>query len=54
VAQKIDKVFVKESLQGKGPEYVLANAGIQTITFEGNTLDWPIERIKGENSVGVI
>lgn len=54
VAQKIDKVFVKESLQGKGPEYVLANAGIQIITFEGNTLDWPIERIKGENSVGVI
>jgi cation diffusion facilitator family transporter len=53
VAQKIDKVFVKESLQGKGPEYVLANSGIEIFTFDESMLDSAIDRIKDENLVGV-
>lgn len=50
VAQKIDKVFVRESLQGKGPEYVLANAGVQVITFEDKNLDPVVGRIVAEHS----
>jgi cation diffusion facilitator family transporter len=52
VAQKVDRVFVKEYLRGKGPEYVLANAGIQFVTFDENTLDSVVKRITDEHPVG--
>lgn len=52
VARKVDRVFVREDLRGKGPEYVLANAGVHIFTFEEDTLDSAVERIKDENPVG--
>ena len=40
VAQKVDKVFLllKDGLQGKGPEYVFADAGVETILTEAETV----------------
>jgi len=43
VSKKVDRVFVKESLKGKGPEYALANAGIEIIDCDADTLDAALE-----------
>ncbi len=43
VEQKIDKLFVKESLKGKGPAYVFDDAGVEVATTEYDHLeeiDW--------------
>jgi len=43
VEQKIDKLFVKESIKGKGPAYVLDDAGVKIATIEYDHLeevDW--------------
>ncbi len=37
VGQGVDVLLVKESLEGKGPSYVLADAGVQTRLIEANT-----------------
>ena len=38
VEQKVDLVLVRESLKGKGPEYVLADAGVELIFTEAISL----------------
>jgi cation diffusion facilitator family transporter len=50
VAQKVDVVQLKESLQGKGPVYVFRDAGIELRQTEASTLDEAIEAqlTKGE------
>ncbi len=44
VSQKVDRVFIKESLQGKGPEYVFANAGVAMESSESDTLDMALDK----------
>ena len=44
VSQKVDRVFIKESLQGKGPEYVFANAGVEMASSESDTLDLELDK----------
>jgi predicted Fe-Mo cluster-binding NifX family protein len=39
VSQKVDRIFVKESLQGRGPEYVFVNAGVEIVNHGYDTLD---------------
>jgi hypothetical protein len=34
----VDVLLVKESLEGKGPSFVLADAGVETRLTEANTL----------------
>jgi len=46
VQQKVDVVLLKESLQGKGPEYVFGDAGVETRFTAATTLTealaaWP-------------
>jgi len=43
VVQKIDQVEIKESLQGKGPEYVFADAGAETMQTEADTVSLVLE-----------
>jgi cation diffusion facilitator family transporter len=38
VAQKVDRIVLKEGLQGKGPEYVFADAGVEMIISEADTM----------------
>lgn len=38
VAQKVDVVLLKESLHGKGPEYVFADAGVEMVLTEAETV----------------
>jgi len=39
VAQKVDIVFVRESLRGKGPVYVFGDAGVEMQETEATTLE---------------
>jgi predicted Fe-Mo cluster-binding NifX family protein len=39
VQQKVDIVLLKESLQGKGPEYVFGDAGVEALLTTATTLD---------------
>jgi predicted Fe-Mo cluster-binding NifX family protein len=39
VEQKVDVVFLKESLQGKGPVYVFGDAAVEMRQTEADTLD---------------
>jgi cation diffusion facilitator family transporter len=39
IAQKVDVVLAQESLQGKGPEYVLHSAGVEMSEIEASTVD---------------
>lgn len=43
VAQKVDIVLVKQSLQGKGPVYVFGDAGIELRQTDASTLDEAVE-----------
>jgi cation diffusion facilitator family transporter len=43
VAQKVDVVLVKQSLQGKGPVYVFGDAGIELRQTDASTLDEAVE-----------
>jgi len=44
VSRKIDRIFLRESLQGKGPEYVFASAGVEIKTSEFDTLDLTLDK----------
>ena len=44
VAQKVDTVFLKESLQGKGPEYVFDDAGVAMQLTSAGTLTEAVAR----------
>lgn len=43
VVQKVDQVVIKENLQGKGPEYVFADAGVETMSSEADTTNLALE-----------
>lgn len=45
VAQKVDRVVIKESLQGKGPEYVFADAGIELILSDADTVSLALNEL---------
>jgi len=45
VAHKVDRVVIKESLQGKGPEYVFADAGVEMIHSEAGTVSLALDRL---------
>ncbi len=49
VSRKVDRIFIKESLHGKGPAYVFANAGVQVASTELNTLDSVLDRESAEH-----
>ncbi len=52
-ARKIDFLLVRENLAGKGPEYVLANAGVELILVEGPDKDpetLAMDALAGANS----
>jgi len=46
VAQKVDTVLLKESLHGKGPEYVFADAGVETVLTEAETVGEAMEEAR--------
>jgi cation diffusion facilitator family transporter len=48
VGQKVDTVLVKESLHGKGPEYVFANAGVEMNDVTTDTLVATLPVLKPE------
>jgi cation diffusion facilitator family transporter len=50
VSQKVNRVYIKESLQGRGPEYVLANAGVEMINSQSDTLERELEKALAECS----
>jgi len=39
IQQRVDIVLLKESLQGKGPEYAFGDAGVETLPMAAATLD---------------
>ena len=43
VGQKVDVVLLKESLHGKGPEYVFADAGVDMVLTEAETVGEAIQ-----------
>jgi len=45
VSQKVDRVVLKENLQGKGPEYVFADAGVEMILTEAETVSLALEAL---------
>ncbi len=45
VSQKVDRVVLKENLQGKGPEYVFADAGVEMILTEAETASLALEAL---------
>ena len=45
VSQKVDRVVLKENLQGKGPEYVFAAAGVEMILTEAETVSLALEAL---------
>ncbi len=53
VSRKVDIVFTREDLKGKGPQYVLENAGVEISTFDENTLDSALKKIKEEAAQSV-
>jgi cation diffusion facilitator family transporter len=44
VSLKVDRIFIKESLQGKGPEYVFANAGVKIESIDCDTLNMALDK----------
>ena len=50
VGQKVDTVLLKESLKGKGPEYVFGDAGVETLLVEGNTVAEVLRAVQGDTS----
>jgi len=46
VAQKVDVVFVKESLRGKGPVYVFGDAGVEMRETTATTLEEALAEMK--------
>ncbi len=49
VALKVDRVVIKESLQGKGPEYVFADAGVETMPSEAISLNQVLDELGNES-----
>jgi cation diffusion facilitator family transporter len=45
VSQKVDRVLIKENLRGKGPQYVFANAGVEMILTEAETVSLELEAL---------
>ena len=45
VSQKVDRVVLKENLQGKGPEYVFAAAGVEMILTEAETVSLALDAL---------
>jgi predicted Fe-Mo cluster-binding NifX family protein len=45
VSQKVDQVVLKENLQGKGPEYVFANAGVELRLTTADTINLALDRM---------
>jgi cation diffusion facilitator family transporter len=45
VSQKVDQVVLKENLQGKGPEYVFANAGVEKRLTEADTVSLALDEL---------
>ena len=50
VSQKVDRVILRESLQGKGPEYVFHDAGIEMIRTEAETVSLALQAFNQEAS----
>jgi cation diffusion facilitator family transporter len=50
VSQKVDRVYIKESLHGRGPEYVFASAGVEMANSQSDTLEEELENEFGERS----
>ena len=46
VDHKVDVVFLKESLRGKGPTYVFGDAAVEMHQTDAATLDDALERVK--------
>ncbi len=51
VSQKIDRIVLKEDLQGKGPEYVFADAGVETVLTETDTVELALEALGRQASI---
>jgi cation diffusion facilitator family transporter len=45
VAQKVDRVVLKENLQGKGPEYVFADAGVEMRLTGADTVSLALDEL---------
>lgn len=45
VFQKVDRVVLKEDLQGKGPEYVFADAGVETMLTKAETVSQALDAL---------
>lgn len=41
----VDQVVIQESLQGKGPEYVFADAGVEMIHSESGTVNPALDEL---------
>ncbi len=52
VRQGVDVLFVKESLEGRGPSFVLADAGVEMRLTEAGTLDEILAEVLGQGSEG--
>jgi len=48
ITQKVDAVLMRESLQGKGPEYVFRGAGVEMRETQARTLDEAISELRRE------
>jgi predicted Fe-Mo cluster-binding NifX family protein len=49
VEQKVDVVFLRESLRGKGPVYAFGDAGVEMRETEAGTLDEAVEEARRED-----
>jgi predicted Fe-Mo cluster-binding NifX family protein len=47
VAEKVDVVLSREELHGKGPAYVLRDAGVELVRSDARTLDEAIAQCPG-------
>ena len=45
VSKKVDRVVLKENLQGKGPEYVFAAAGVEMMLTEAETVSLALDAL---------
>jgi cation diffusion facilitator family transporter len=50
VDQGVDVLLVREDLEGKGPSYVLADAGVETRITEANTLGEIVSELSAESA----
>jgi len=50
VSHKVDRVVLKEGLQGKGPEFVFADAGVEMILTEAETIGQALETLANKPS----